>query len=485
MQALKMPEKVWETSKDFGLITDLLESLDEDKIQYCHWKSNWRIDKWLEGEGDLDLLVGRNDIGKFTAVLSKLGFKKAIPPRENELPAILNFYGYDPKTQNFVNVHAHYQLVFGHELTNNYRLPIESIVLAEANREGRIFVASPEMELILFVMRTVLKYSGAESLIRPLVGKKDEYDQKIFGELCYLESRTDLAKLDSILGEHFPMLNKQFFDDCLESLRKDSDSWQKIKVKSKMKKALSIYSRTPTVIESLTRTKRGILKIGRKLFRQKTPRKKFEGGGMLLAFVGGDGAGKTTNVNDISRWLSKKFEVRNVHLGKPPKSPSTLLVGAALKIRQKLFKSGDKFRSKPNLPQRLRWLCTARDRHKLYKKIRRYAANGEIVICDRYPIPNLNLMDAPRIPVGFGRFLGRIENRFYRNILPPEQLFVLRVEPHTAVDRKVDEPAEYVFRRAKELWNFDWQGSRVHLIDANRPLENVLADLREKVWASL
>ena len=51
MQALKMPEKVMEASQDFGLITDLLASLDENKIQYCHWKSNWRIDRWLGGDG--------------------------------------------------------------------------------------------------------------------------------------------------------------------------------------------------------------------------------------------------------------------------------------------------------------------------------------------------------------------------------------------------------------------------------------------------
>ena len=84
-----------------------------------------------------------------------------------------------------------------------------------------------------------------------------------------------------------------------------------------------------------------------------------------------------------------------------------------------------------------------------------------------------------------GQFLSKFENRFYRDFLPPEQMFVLRVEPQRAVDRKLDEPAEHVFRRSKALWNFDWQDSRVHLIDANLPLENVLADLRKKVWASL
>ncbi|NNE97699.1 MAG: hypothetical protein HKN25_01630 [Pyrinomonadaceae bacterium] len=485
MQELKMPEKTRRASKDSGLITRLLETLDADNIQYCHWKSNWRIGQWLEGKGDLDLLIGRHDITKFAAVLSGLGFKKAIPPREKEVPGVVNFYGYDPKIQDFINVHAHYQLVFGNELTNNYRLPVERSLLAGSNREGIIFVASHEMELVLFVIRTVLKFSALERLGKALIGERANCEKKIFGELNYLEDRVDPEKLESVLHEQFQFLDKQFFNECLALLGQKSSLLKKMELNFKMKKALSDYSRSHFLIEHLTRAKRGLIKVGRKLLRKKNPGKRFEGGGMLLAFVGGDGAGKTTSVNEISKWLSRKFEVRNAHLGKPPKSFLTLLVGAVLKIRRKLSGSSDEFGSKPIFLQRLRWLCTARDRYRLYKRIRRDAANGLIVICDRYPIPNLNLMDAPKIPDETGGRLVRIEKRFYRNILPPEQLFVLRVEPNTAVDRKPDEPSPYVFRRSKELWKIDWRDSNACLIDANRPLDSVLSDLRNRVWASL
>jgi thymidylate kinase len=66
--------------------------------------------------------------------------------------------------------------------------------------------------------------------------------------------------------------------------------------------------------------------------------------------------------------------------------------------------------------------------------------------------------------------------------MPPNEMFVLRVEPETAVSRKTDEPATHVFTRSTELWNFNWQQADVHLIDASRSVEEVQADLRSKIW---
>src|SRR5688572_32373239 len=60
------------------MVAELLAALDREKVTYCHWKSNWRLDDWLSGEGDLDLLIARGDVDAFVSVLSQKGFKKAI-----------------------------------------------------------------------------------------------------------------------------------------------------------------------------------------------------------------------------------------------------------------------------------------------------------------------------------------------------------------------------------------------------------------------
>ncbi len=503
MQVLKMPEPTNQASSVSELIGDLLFQLDTEDINYCHWKSNWKIDRWLEGEGDLDLLVKRGDIGKFTAVLSELGFKKVLTPPEMEVPGILNFYGFDSTTQKLVHVHAHYQLVFGHDLTKNYRLPIEDAYLASAVRSGEIIIAAPEMELILFVLRMVLKFSPLETFARYAMRKSKKHFATIVEELKYLETQVDDLKLITAFQQHFPMISSQLFDDCVESLQSKATIWQRISVKRRLEKELSVYGRMSGWAEKLTKFKRRIIFSFRRFIRRKKPLKRFESGGVLIAIVGGDGAGKTTCVNEIYGWLSKKFETRRFHLGKPPKSVLTLSVAGMLKIKRKINAiRGKSLESeevnltalKTGFLQQLRWVCTARDRFWLYRKIRRLAANGAIVICDRYPVPNLRLMDSPKItPVSYNfrlfnrlqELLSQLENYYYGRIISPDFMFVLRVEPDTAVIRKTDEAKVHVFSRSKELWNFNWQGIPARLIDAGRPLAEVLADLRLSIWRVL
>src|SRR5688500_1649207 len=89
-----------------ALIDSLLDALEREQISYCHWKSNWRINEWLAGDGDLDLLVSRSDLNRFHFVMARLGFKKALVPRANDLPGIVNFYGYDSGLRKFIHIHA-------------------------------------------------------------------------------------------------------------------------------------------------------------------------------------------------------------------------------------------------------------------------------------------------------------------------------------------------------------------------------------------
>src|SRR5215213_6844361 len=66
------------------LVARLCQKLAERKVSYCHWKSNWKLDEWLTGEGDLDLLVDRKDASAFTSVVTGLGFKQAQATRDRE-----------------------------------------------------------------------------------------------------------------------------------------------------------------------------------------------------------------------------------------------------------------------------------------------------------------------------------------------------------------------------------------------------------------
>jgi thymidylate kinase len=215
-------------------------------------------------------------------------------------------------------------------------------------------------------------------------------------------------------------------------------------------------------------------------------------GGRLLALLGADGAGKTTCTTELTRWLGAQFDVRHAHLGRPPRSLTTLVIGGLLRVQRTLRRRATT-EGTPTVLELLRLVCTARDRYLLFTQMRRFAEAGGIALCERYPVPQNRLLVGPEIArlLGHGRDtplarrLMRLEQSYYRRITPPDVIMVLLVEPELAVRRKTDEPADYVRARARVIWETDWTATGAQLLDAGRPLPEVLADLRAFVWSEI
>src|SRR5258708_36734965 len=116
-------------------------------------------------------------------------------------------------------------------------------------------------------------------------------------------------------------------------------------------------------------------------------------GGRVIAFLGGDGAGKSTCVGELSRWLGGQFDVMRAHLGRPPRSLTTLLVRALPKLRRLLVRG-----TQTTLFDMLRHVCTARDRYRLFTTVRSFADAGGVALCERYPVPPNRLLVGPELP---------------------------------------------------------------------------------------
>lgn len=499
-------QKAGPPSTDLGwpaplqLVCVLCEELLRHRINYCHWKSNAMLDRSAQGDNDLDLLVSRVDVTRFTEILGRLGFRQAQEPAKRQVPGVEDYYGYDRHADRLVHVHAHYQLVLGHDATKNYRLPIEEPYLASAVQGDLFRVPAPEFELMVFAMRMVLKHSTWDVIL----GGQGTLSVSERQELTYLQARADLGRTRDIVQQHLPYVGAILFDDCLRSLRPGCPLWKRVQVGQQLQTSLRAQARRPQSTEVWLKLWRRLQRAVQRRVLGQMPRKRMAGGGLLVAVIGGDGAGKSTAVEGLQAWLSKDFDTVQVHLGKPPWSLSTVTVRGLLKIGRLLglypfvrvpvaYGSPADSVAFPGYPWLLREVCTARDRNLAYAKARRQANRGSIAICDRFPLPQVTLMDGPQAermtnagPTNWlVRWLAAREKRYYRSIVLPELLVVLKVQPETAVERKPGEDAASVRARSSEIWYQDWQGTNAHVIDADRSREDVLSDLKSLLWSQL
>jgi hypothetical protein len=494
------------------LIYRLCRALAEEDITYCHWKSNNALDRSANGDNDLDLLIGRDDIQRFSEILYRLKFKGAEAPPKKRMPGVQDYFGYDCEADKFIHVHAHYQLILGHDMTKNYHLPIERPYLESAIQGDLFKLPEIAFETVVFVIRMILKHSTWDAILRR-EGKLKAAERQ---ELADLLTQADKDRIHTILKQHFPYISQELFNNCIQALNHEGSIWMRVKTGHLLQSKLRANTRHPLIDDTLLKFwRRAILVIQRRLFKS-SPKYCLESGGAMIAIVGGDGAGKSTAIEGLCDWLAKNFELTSLHMGKPPKSLPTFAarsirkIGNLLGLYPRLASFQETLNQKslvsPGYPWLLRGASLARDRYWTYINARRFANNGGLVILDRFPVPQIQIMDGPMSEQFVNqlmdrsqadlfmspnrdnpltRFLINLEQNYYNQILPPDLLIVLRVDPEIAVQRKTDENPISVRERSTEIWKVDWENTDTHLIDASQSKTEVLNHLKALIWSEL
>ena len=474
----------------YELSKQLIDVLDEKKINYCHWKSNLLLNEALNGYDDLDILVGRKDIVKFERALLSLGFKEA-SNKYISFSSIKHFYGFDAQSGNILHLHVYYQIKTGPSWTKSMRFDFEEYFLQNTiiHKSG-MKVPAKHIELVLFVLRVMLKYSKVNEYI--LINKEH---QRTLQEIDYLMDSIDEEKLEMFLHQYFDNISKKDFFDYIEVIKHSSFLDKYIKA-NLLKNKLSKYKNLNFIQESINNILQFCYRVINKLFLKQ--KKKLHSAGTLIVIAGLDATGKTTITTELKKWLGKNFTVSLIHFGKPPSTVLTYPINLAIKMMKK--KSSDTVlrssikneKSQKSLLYIIRQVVLAYDRYSLIRKYWRKTSNGEIVLCDRYKSEDYGVMDSRRLKpdnyTGFKKKLAQFENRLYEQMPKPDIMFYLTVPVEVAVVRNENrikdgkESEEFMRIRHAENQNLTYRAKVYSKIDTNREYQEVIQEIKSKIW---
>jgi thymidylate kinase len=235
-------------------------------------------------------------------------------------------------------------------------------------------------------------------------------------------------------------------------------------------------------------------------------RKSSAAGGLTVALIGADGAGKSTVIDEVVKWIGWRLSLRVAYLGTARPAPRT---AAAQALSRAARRAAGRWQRVPvpgsgalsrvaNLVTALRYLAEARDRADRAREGRRLAANGTLVLFDRFPLEWVRLqerpVDGPRIaelgPATERGVLGalrRREERLYAGIGAPDLVVLLVIRPDVALARKPSARPEKIEGKARAVLDAAEQaaGDGVVAIDATQPLDEVVRAVEEEIWRRL
>ena len=483
----------------------LRDTLIDERIAWCHWKSNDAQGRAVRGDSDLDLLVARADLVRFVGVIHRLGFKEALAPAMKRVPGVFHAYALDEPSGRLLHVHVHEHLVLGDDTTKNYRLPIEDAYLRSVASDDAhpLPIPSPDLELVVFVVRMVLKHSTWDAI----ASGKGRLAPSETRELEDLLRRADLDRARAMVREHLPFVGEELWERCRACVEGGVARRDRVRTGHRLERALAPHARRRPGTDGMVRlTRRARIIVRRHVLHRPPSRSMPAGGGTLIAVVGGDGAGKSTVVEALRDWLSNDLATTTVHLGKPPSSMTSTIIkkvwrrGVRGLMREPgvsgaaLAASDGRSISRRASARLIQQVTVARDRYLAYRRARRMVSAGRIVISDRFPLPEIELMDGPlaakmlHTPGAsrLARYLAGREREYYARIHDPDLLVVLSVDPDLAVERRrgIDD-VDVVRRRCEEIRDRDWSRLDPVVVDAGRPKDDVLAEIKSAIWSRI
>jgi thymidylate kinase len=487
-------------------LQELIEKLNAEEVKYCHWKSNSSLSQVLGGETDVDLLIHRKHGDSFRLIMSALKFRPAGIQGDAPFPALEHYFAMDEKTGIFVHVHAYYRVITGESLSKNLHLPLEEMLIQNVREEASIPVPAKSAELVVFTIRMMLKHCSVVELVmlaRDWKGVRREIEW-----LMEAEPTEETLKL---VANWLPSADPELFSACINALQAPAPLLHRISLARRLRSQLRIYARNSGLQAWLS----GIQKFFLMAYGRLTHSKRgmiLQSGGAVIAFVGPEATGKSTLLAATRRWLGEHFVIEQIHAGKPKSTLLTMLPNLFLPMlrnafpryrpskidtRQVSVEQSQKSAEVYPLISAIRSVFLAYDRRALLSRAFARAANGSIVLCDRYPSMSKGAPDGPQLQQfmidpkrhSIQYWLARTERRLYQEIPAPDVVISLCVPIEVALlrnkNRGKEEPEDYVRLRHSLASNLEYGTAPINKITTDQPLDLTVLEVQKNIWSNL
>ncbi len=488
----------------------LFERLHAAQLRYCHWKSNEHVGAGMQGLTDLDVLVERGRGDDLQRILADSGFRRFQATALTAYPAVEDYLGFDEVTGRIVHLHLHHRLTLGQKHLKGYRLPWEEAVLASCtlDPEHGLYVAAPEMELLLLVVRDALK-RRLRSRVAMWFGRvpaKGDFAR----EFAWLVERTTP---EAVVGLAVRLIGAEAEAPLRRILESGARLQDMMSFAAVVRPALRLhrtYGRlTAALLMPIREAFWALGGLSRKRFHWAVPLRRISPrGGVVVAFLGSDGAGKSTQCAGTVAWLSEKLDVVPVYFGSGD-GPSSL-VRMPLKIARRLFErntpganaSGKSSKNRTGWRGRIRgvamvfWaLSLSLEKRGKLRQMVRARNRGLIVICDRFAQNQFE---------GFndGRLLGKLAHSRWRlaralaawearpyedaQLEAPDLVIKLVASTNVALFRRPEMTAEEINRRIDAVRSIRFPDQTQDAeVNADQPLEAVTRSVRRLIWGVL
>lgn len=487
-------------------IQKMLDAFEENNIQYCHWKSNEHLAPALVGDTDLDMLVLPEQRSVIDKVLNECGLKRFRATPLMQYNAIEDYIGFDMEMAKIWHLHTHYRMTLGEKHLKGYTVTPWGYRIIE-NRiwdNSGIYISCFEDEYILLLVRNSMKLRWRD--FGRKIGKDD------IAELTWLQERIEREKLRKYS-------HKYLGDQAINEIIKLTD--QKLTEKNQLNalhkillKELKIFTGYSRFGSWWTRSKREIYWLIGSVIRHvglktnKPNRRLSPSGGCVVAFLGCDGAGKSTTIEYIKKEFGKKIDVKTIYLGsgdgsssllrKPMKLVSKKVGGKGVgHAVEKEYIERKKEKKKISLKARLYsvakviWADTlASEKKKKLEEVTKARNNGMLVLIDRYPQTEITgYSDGPLLSKylekgsGFLHGKAKKELDIYKSAYtnPPDLTLKLMVPTEIAISRKPEMTAEEIENKKEAVMKMNPSRNSV-VIDTSVEMTESLGKVMSEIW---